>query len=259
MSAAASRPGDPPADVLPPVLPEVRALLGRIDHVLDRYGVTPAWPAATRGLREYAALPGDVFAHVAACDPAAVHGAAVTLDATRGGHQATADDLATATGGLYWGGPARQAFDAYWSPIAGRLSGADVSMVDTLAATADHGTRVAAWLADLRRAVVGFFADAVSGGIALALAGVPADGNTGGGNDDRPAGTDSAEPADVDDLVRAASHGAALFYDALDGAVRRGLALAGPAPGLAALPPLPPAPPAGGADGAARTWVDTAG
>jgi hypothetical protein len=180
-------------DPLSRVVTEVSDLLGRIDHVLVHYGVCTGYPDHPRllaALRDFGALPGDVFAY-----------------------------LRTA-GGLYWGGPAREAFNGYWAPLAGYLSGGPVSMVDTIAATAQRGEAIAAWWYGIRGAVVTFFRAVMANGIAVVLRGVEVDPHAGAPVPTEVLGPELPEIDGFDRVGLAASHGADLFLGAVGAAVR---------------------------------------
>lgn len=210
-----------PGDPLAKVAAEVADLLSRIDHVLIHYGVCTSYPEHLRvldGLRDFAALPGSIFAQIREVDPAALAGSIGPVAGLSEGYQALAARLGAVVGGLYWGGPAREAFDGYWGPLVDHLdSGRSgrVSMVDTVTATAGYGNGVVAWWQGIRAAVVGFFKATMENGIAVALAGV----DTGA-----PLEVSDRELPEIDGFERvsvAATHGADLFLVAVGGAVRR--------------------------------------
>jgi hypothetical protein len=229
-----------PADPLATVAPQVADLLARVDHVLLHYGVCTAYPQHQRvldGLREFAALPGAAFDHIRHVDPAALAGS-IGIHGLVGSYQETAGGLGAVVGGLYWGGPARDAFDGYWTRLVGYLDGGQgppttgrVSMVDVVAAAAGYGDGIVAWWRGIRAAVVRFFRATMENGIAVALAGVevgaPLDlaaraGTTG----IEPAGTGlpAMELPEIEGFERvslAATHGADLFLGAVGTAVRR--------------------------------------
>jgi hypothetical protein len=210
-------------DPLSRVVTEVSDLLGRIDHVLVHYGVCTGYPDHPRllaALRDFGALPGDVFAHLREVDPASLSGAAVDVGEVRDGYRRLADRLDRTAGGLYWGGPAREAFNGYWAPLAGYLSGGPVSMVDTIAATAQRGEAIAAWWYGIRGAVVTFFRAVMANGIAVVLRGVEVDPHAGAPVPTEVLGPELPEIDGFDRVGLAASHGADLFLGAVGAAVR---------------------------------------
>jgi hypothetical protein len=223
-----SRPGDP----LARVAVEVADLLARIDHVLIRYGVCTAYPRHQRvldELRDFAALPGTVFEHLWKVDPATLAGS-IGMAGLADGYRQAAGRLGAVVGGLYWGGPARDAFDGYWAPLIDHLDGGQragrVSMVDTAAATAGHGDGIVTWWQGIRAAVVAFFGAAMGNGIAVALAGVEvgapwdlvAEVGIAG---TEPPGVELPEIEGFERVSVAATHGADLFLGAVGTAVRR--------------------------------------
>jgi hypothetical protein len=215
-----TRPGDP----LATVAAEVADLLSRIDHVLVHYGVCTDYPDHLRvldGLRDFAALPGSVFTHIRDADPATLAGTIGPVNGLGESYQGSAGRLGVVVGGLYWGGPAREAFDGYWGPLVGYLDSGQpgrVSMVDTVTATAGYGNGVVTWWQGIRAAVVGFFKAAMENGIAVALAGV---------DTSAPLDLGSQLPTELPEIEGfsrvsvAATHGADLFLGAVGGAVRR--------------------------------------
>lgn len=229
-------------DPLARVTTEVADLLSRIDHVLVRYGVCTAYPEHLRvlaGLRDFAALPGAIFSHVRDIDPATLAGSMGISNPAGGtgpvgglaaGYQESAGRLRATVDGLYWGGPAREAFDGYWGPLVGFLdsgrAAGQMSMVDTAGTTALYGDGIVAWWQGIRAAVVGFFKATMANGIAVALAGVDVSAplNTGSPSTGPPgSGLPAVELPEIDGFERvsmAATHGADLFLAAVGAAVR---------------------------------------
>ncbi len=215
-----------PGDPLARVAVEVADLVARIDHVLIRYGVCTAYPDHQRvldELRDFAALPGTVFEHIREVDPATLAGS-IGMAGLADGYREAAGRLGAVVDGLYWGGPARDAFDGYWAPLVGHLDGGlptgRVSMVDTVTATAGYGDGIVAWWQGVRGAVVEFFRSAMGNGIAVVLAGV----DTGTADQFSQLGLTDAQLPEIEGFPRvsmAATHGADLFLGAVGAAVRR--------------------------------------